>query len=190
MIILGIDPGTATTGYGLIRAQKNKKQKTKSKGSKNSSLITHNSSLELLDYGCIVTAKEQGMGERLVQLRKSLKRLLQSQKPDVVCIEEHFFGKNKKTAMTVSQARGVILEAAATSKAPIFEYQGFAIKHALAGERFADKKKVEKAVKRLLGLKKLDKPANGFLDDAVDGIAIAIYHAITHSTYYSRRTTC
>jgi len=175
MVILGIDPGTATTGWGIINAKRKPSSRAQVEGTKNEKRI------KLVDYGCISTSKEWGMGERLVQLRKELKRLLQQQKPDIICIEEHFFGKNKKTAISVSQARGVILEAAATSEAQIFEYQGFAIKHALTGERFAKKKQVEKAVKRLLRRKKLTKPANGFLDDAVDGIAIAIYHSLVNS---------
>lgn len=180
MVILGIDPGTATTGWGIISI-KDKVLSIKNLRPQNTKNKIQNT-IELVNYGCISTSKERGMGERLVQIRKELKKLLQQQKPDIICIEEHFFGKNKKTAISVSQARGVILEAAATSKASIFEYQGFAIKHVLTGERFADKKKIEKAVKELLGRKKLEKPANGFLDDAVDGIAIAIYHAVTSNS--------
>lgn len=177
MIILGIDPGTATTGWGIIKSDK--RQATGNKNKKN--LPFESCNLSLIDYGCISTSKDLVMGERLALLRKSLKKILQQQKPDIVCVEEHFFGKNKKTAISVSQARGVILEVAASFKVPIFEYQGFAIKQVLTGERFADKKKVEKAVKKLLGRRKLEKPANGFLDDAVDGIAIAIYHSLVSS---------
>ncbi len=161
MIILGIDPGTATTGWGIIK---------KGRGKNN---------LALVDYGCIVTTPKNSFPQRLILIRKNLRKLISEKRPDIVAVEEHFFGKNKKTAMVVAEARGVILEAAASTKIPIFEYQGFKIKHALTGERFAKKKPVEKAVKRFLGKKKLAKPDDGFLDDAVDGLAIAIYHAIT-----------
>lgn len=158
MLILGIDPGTATTGWGIVEKERSK------------------DNLTLIDYGCIVTKPITPFPERLGLLRKSLRKLISDQKPHVVCVEEHFFGKNKKTAIAVSQARGVILEACASQKVPIFEYQGFKIKHTLCGERFAKKKQVEKAVKMLLGKRKLTKPKDGFLDDAVDALAIAIYH--------------
>lgn len=158
MVILGIDPGTATTGWGIVK---------KGRGTNN---------LALIGYGCIVTTPKTPFPERLGLLRKSLRKLISDQKPQVVCVEEHFFGKNKKTAMVVSQARGVILEACSSFNIPIFEYQGFKIKHTLTGERFAKKKEVEKAVKKLLRKRKLQKPKDGFLDDAVDALAIAIYH--------------
>lgn len=160
MVILGIDPGTATTGWGIIKKGRGK------------------NSFGLVGYGCIVTTPKTELPQRLSLIRRSLRKLIFEKKPNVVCVEEHFFGKNKKTAMVVSQARGVILEAIGSAKVPIFEYQGFKIKHTLTGERYADKKTVEAAVKRLLNKRKLAKPADGFLDDAVDGLAIAIYHAI------------
>ena len=177
MIILGIDPGTATTGWGTIKIQ-NSKFKIQN-WSKNKQKAKSEKPIALIDYGCISTLKEWGMGRRLVYLRKSLRRLLGQLKPDIACVEEHFFGKNRKTALVVSQARGVILEAVATSKIPIFEYAGFKIKETLTGQRYAKKKQVETAVKKFLGKRKLQKPNNGFLDDAVDGLAIAIHHAIT-----------
>ena len=161
MIVLGIDPGTANTGWGLVRAKKSK-----------------NSSLQLVGYGCIVTPKSRGMPARLVQLRKELKRLLGQVKPDVVAVEQHFFGINSQTAITVAQARGVILETIAAKKLPIFEYQGLTVKKGLTGNGHADKKEIERVVKRKLGLRKLKKPSDGFLDDAVDGLAMAIYHTL------------
>lgn len=161
MLILGIDPGTATTGWGIIK---------KGRGKNNFGLI---------DYDCIVTTPKDSLPQRLILLRKGLRKLISEKRPDVVAVEEHFFGKNRKTAMVVSQARGVILEAIASAKVPIYEYAGFKIKYTLTGYRYAKKKTVEKAVKRFLGKKKLAKPDKGFLDDAVDGLAIAIYHAIT-----------
>jgi len=164
MVILGIDPGTATTGWGIIKVN-GTKLKVKN--------------FELIDYGCIVTMAKTPFPQRLGILRRDLRKLIFDKKPHVICIEELFFGRNRKTAMTVSKAAGVIMEAAASTKIPIFEYQGFKVKHTLTGERFAGKAEIEKAVKRLLGKRKLTKPVNGFLDDAVDGIALAIYHAIT-----------
>lgn len=163
MIILGIDPGTATTGWGIVNASR---QARKAKR------------LELISYDCIVTPKEWGMPKRLSQLRKELKKLLQQAKPDVVCVEEHFFGINARTAITVAQARGVILEAVATARIPIAEHQGLKVKRELTGNGHADKKEVEKAVKKLLAKRVLKKPVNGFLDDSVDGLALAIYHSL------------
>jgi crossover junction endodeoxyribonuclease RuvC len=165
MLILGIDPGTATTGYGLISL--------KGRGT--------GKILNLGDYGCIVTTPKTPFPQRLSILRKNLRKLLAIKKPDVVAIEEHFFGQNRRTAMAVSQARGVILEACSSSKIPIFEYQGLRVKRALTGHGHADKKEIEKYVKKFLGKRKLKKPKDGFLDDAVDALAIAIYHSMGSS---------
>lgn len=160
MIILGIDPGTATTGWGIVKKGRGKNE------------------LSFVDYGCVVTTPKLQFPQRLGVIRKGIRQLIIDKKPDIVCIEELFFGINKKTAITVAEARGVILEACASVKIPIYEYQGFKIKHGLTGERFAKKKQVEKAVKKLLGKRKLEKPKDGFLDDAVDALAIAIYHTL------------
>jgi len=165
MIILGIDPGTATTGYGLIEAIGNN-GKTKYK---------------LLYYDCIVTSKEMEMPKRLLTIRKELKRLLMLHKPDVICIEQLFFGINSRTAMTVGQARGVVLVTAEEVGIPIFEYQGLQVKKLITNDGRADKKLVEKHVLKHLGKRKLDKPKNGFRDDAIDAIAIAISHNIFKS---------
>ncbi|OGD86662.1 crossover junction endodeoxyribonuclease RuvC [Candidatus Curtissbacteria bacterium RBG_16_39_7] len=165
MLILGIDPGTATTGYGVI------KKKGRGKG-----IV-----LNLEDYGCIVTTPKTSFPQRLSILRKSLKKLLKEKRPDVIVIEELFFGQNRKTAMTVSHARGVILEACATTRIPIHEYQGLQVKKGLTGRGHADKKEIEEFVKKFLGKRKLAKPKDGFLDDAVDALAIAIYHSLNGS---------
>jgi len=165
MIILGIDPGTATTGYGLISLQGRGGEKV----------------LNLEDYGCIVTTPKTPFPQRLSILRRDLKKLLSAKKPDAVVIEEHFFGQNRRTAMAVSQARGVILEVCSSSKIPIFEYQGLRVKRALTGSGRADKKEIERYVKKFLGKRKLKKPKDGFLDDAVDALAIAIYHSLNSS---------
>lgn len=166
MIIFGIDPGTATTGYGVIKRVKGLGSRVKSLG------------IELVDYGCIVTAKEMEMPLRLFSIQKDLKKLLKQYNPDCVIIEQLFFGVNSKTAMTVGQARGVVLSTAAGLKIPIFEYQGLHVKHVLTGSGRADKKDIQKSVMRYLGKRKLKKPANGYLDDAADALAVAICHVI------------
>src|SRR3989344_3092807 len=165
MIIFGIDPGTATTGYGVVRRSKIKNQKSKSL-------------VELVDYGCIVTPKEQEMPLRLYSIQKDLKRLLVQHNPDCVIVEQLFFGINSRTAMSVGQARGVVLSTAASRKIPIFEYQGLHVKHTLTGSGKADKKEAQKSVMRYLHKRKLKKPLNGYLDDAADALAVAICHVL------------
>jgi crossover junction endodeoxyribonuclease RuvC len=162
MIILGIDPGTATTGYGVIETlvQTSKKQ------------------FQLIEYGCIVTPKEQEMPMRLYSIQKDMHKLLKQFKPDCVSIEQLFFGVNSRTAMTVGQARGVVLSTVASYRIPIFEYQGLHVKHTITGSGKADKKEIQKYVMRYLGKRKLAKPANGYIDDAADALAVAICHYI------------
>jgi crossover junction endodeoxyribonuclease RuvC len=162
MVIFGIDPGTATTGYGIIETSGFKK------GEK----------LELLGYDCIVTSKDSEMPLRLFSIQKELKSLLRQYKPDCVVVEQLFFGVNSRTAMTVGQARGVVLSTAASYRLPIFEYQGLHIKRTLTGNGKADKKEIQKNVMKRLGKRKLEKPSKGFIDDAADAIAVAICHTI------------
>lgn len=162
MIIFGIDPGTATTGYGVIR----------------SSGINGDNRLEVLEYDCISTPKEWEMPLRLHFIHKELKGLLKQHKPDCVIVEQLFFGVNSRTAMTVGQARGVVLAAAASYRLPIFEYQGLHVKATLTGSGKADKKQIQKSVMKYLGKRKLIKPKNGYIDDAADALAVAICHVI------------
>lgn len=162
MIIFGIDPGTATTGYGVIRREK----KSKSNG------------LSLIEYGCIVTPKEQIMPMRLFSIGEDLKILLKRYKPDVIAIEQLFFGINSRTAMTVGQARGVVLSTGAGFGIPIFEYQGLSVKLTLTGSGKADKKEIQKHVMRYLHKRKLAKPSSGYIDDAADALAVAICHVL------------
>jgi len=103
---------------------------------------------------------------------------LRQYKPDCVIVEQLFFGINSKTAMTVGQAKGVVLSTAAGYRLPVIEYQGLHVKHTLTGSGRADKKQVQKSVMKFLGKRKLKKPANGYLDDAADALAVAICHAI------------
>ena len=162
MIIFGIDPGTATTGYGVIE---NKRSKLKNQ-------------ISLINYGCIVTPKEWDMPMRLYSIQKDLKVLLRKFNPDCVIVEQLFFGVNSRTAMTVGQARGVVLSTAASYRIPIFEYQGLHVKHTLTGSGRADKKEVQKSVMKYLGKRKLKKPLNGYIDDAADALAVAICHVL------------
>ena len=113
---------------------------------------------------------------RLNSIQKDMRRLLREFKPDCVSIEQLFFGVNSRTAMTVGQARGVVLSAIAGYRLPIFEYQGLHVKHTLTGSGRADKKQVQKSVMKYLGKRKLVKPKEGFMDDATDALAVAICH--------------
>ena len=162
MVIFGVDPGTATTGYGVIE---NKRSKIKNQ-------------ISLIDYGCIVTSKNLEMPLRLYNIQKEIKSLLRKHKPDCVVVEQLFFGANSRTAMSVGQARGVVLSSAASYRLPIYEYQGLHVKHTLTGSGRADKKQIQKSVMKYLNKRKLKKPLDGYLDDAADALAVAICHVI------------
>lgn len=162
MIIFGVDPGTATTGYGIIKM----------------SGVNGQTKLEILDYDCISTSKDQEMPLRLYSIQKQLNKLLKQHKPDCVIVEQLFFGINSRTAMTVGQARGVVLSTAASYRIPVFEYQGLHVKLTLTGSGKADKKQIQKSVMKYLGKRKLVKPTNGYIDDAADALAVAICHLI------------
>jgi crossover junction endodeoxyribonuclease RuvC len=152
MIILGIDPGIATTGYGLIE----------NKGS----------NLCLVDYGCILTPAKTPVVERLNTIFNQLSKLIKKQKPDEVAIEELFFAKNVKTAINVSQARGVIMLACMRSGIKMInEYTPLEVKMALVGYGRAEKHQVQKMVTTLLNLQNMPKS-----DDAADALAIAVCH--------------
>ena len=155
MIILGLDPGTAITGYGFIE--------------------TEHGSYKLIDYGCIRTEAGQADNLRLLKLYDKLCELLNNCKPDQVAVEKLFFNKNTTTAVPVAQARGVLLLACTQQQLPIGEYTPLEVKQALTGYGRADKKQIQYMVSRLLQLKETPKP-----DDAADALAIAI----THAHYY------
>lgn len=171
MIIFGVDPGTATTGYGVVRSQNGKSKPL----------------LQLVDYGCIVTPKEQEMPSRLYSIQKEFSKLLREHKPDCVIVEQLFFGINSRTAMSVGQARGVVLSTAAGYRIPIFEYQGLHVKYTLTGSGKADKKEIQKYVMKYLNKRKLKKPqligkGKGYIDDAADALAVAICHVLKSTT--------
>ena len=153
MIILGIDPGTATTGYGVIENSKSK--------------------LKVIDYGCILTDKKSKMPERLDFLGEELKKIIKKYKPQAMAVEELFFFKNAKTIITVGQARGVILfigkNIGKKTGIDIFEYTPLQVKQAVVGYGRADKRQVQEMVKAILGLNEIPKP-----DDAADALAVAI----------------
>lgn len=164
MLILGIDPGTARLGYGLVEVKNPAalagRQKSKIK-----------SQLKFIAAGCLETKKETPVGERLLYLQEEVGKILAKYKPDVVAIEQLFFGINSRTAMAVGQARGVVLAVASKYKVPIFEYQGLSVKFAITGFGRSDKKQMQEAVRKHLKMKAIVKP-----DDAADGLAIAITH--------------
>ena len=149
MIILGIDPGTSTTGFGVIDYKKRK--------------------LTCLDYGVIETSPKQDMGERLKQLNFDLNEIIKKYKPEMAAVESLFFFKNLKTAMPVSQARGVIIFTLAKKNIPMVEFAPQQAKISVTGYGKATKNQVQKMVKNILNLDKIPKP-----DDAADALAIAI----------------
>ncbi|MFH1412424.1 MAG: crossover junction endodeoxyribonuclease RuvC [bacterium] len=149
MIILGIDPGIADTGYGVIEKQGNE-------------LIN-------IDYGSIKTPAKTDMGKRLDSINKELKKIIKKHKPDLIAIEQLFFCKNVKTALIVGQARGVILLTCEQQKVPTTEFTPLQVKQAVAAYGGAGKMQVQKMVKILLKLEDIPKP-----DDAADALAIAI----------------
>ncbi len=160
MIILGIDPGTATTGYGVIRCE--------------------NGTLTYLKHGCIRTESSLCHSERLLQIYQDLLRLIKKFSPTVLAVEKIFFNINVKTAMSVGEARGTALLAGAASNIPVAEYNPLQVKMALVGYGKADKKQVQYMVQKVLGLDGLPKPS-----DAADALAVAICHA--HSVGYQER---
>lgn len=164
MNILGIDPGTGRTGWGAVKKLKDEK----------------NHELTYMAHGCIVTSHEDPMPKRLLMLHSSINKIVEELKPDCVIIEQIFFGRNSKTAISVGQARGVIMLAAASHNIPVFEYTGISVKYHLTGNGRSDKKNVQKIVRKTLRKDKRKLSFNtkdkGF-DDAADALAIAIYHA-------------
>lgn len=152
MIILGIDPGTATTGYGVVKSK--------------------NGTLEEVAHGCILTKSSDELDRRLNIIFDQLIKVIGKFKPEMVAVEELFFASNTKTAISVGHARGVILLACSKSKVPVYEYTPLQVKQAICGYGRGEKQQIQKMVQALLGLKEIPKP-----DDAADGLAIAICHA-------------
>ena len=158
MLILGIDPGTATTGYGLLKVSPNK--------------------LEAVEYGLIETERNGNPGKRLISIHKEMTLLLKKHNPDVVAIERLFFAANAKTAMSVGEAKGVLIFSAAKQKVDVFEYAPGTIKKMVGGDGRADKKMMQKAIRKVLGnaiRSKAHKKTH--FDNAADALAVALCHA-------------
>jgi crossover junction endodeoxyribonuclease RuvC len=152
MLAIGIDPGTAITGFGVIREEQD-------------------GSLTVIDYGVIETSSKDSMPQRLVQLYQNLKNIIQQHNPQSGAVEKLFFARNVRTALSVGQARGVALLALAEAGVEISEYSPNEIKQAVAGYGGADKNQVQYMVRALLELEEIPKP-----DDAADALAVAICH--------------
>lgn len=154
MRIVGIDPGYAICGFGVIEYD--------------------GKNLQVVDYGTFSTPSGTPFPERLLIIHQGMEQLLFSYKPDVIAVEELFFSRNTTTAMGTGQARGVIVLSAALHKLPIYEYKPMQVKKAVSGYGKADKKQVQLMVKTLLNLPAVPEP-----DDAADALAIAICQAFT-----------
>jgi len=154
-LALGIDPGTATTGYGLVR-------------------LMQDGSLVAVKYGVISTPKESTAPARLKMLYKELRALLKRYKPDTAAVEKLFFSRNVTTAIAVGQARGVVMLCLQQAGIEPFEYTPNEIKQAVAGYGSAQKRQVQEMVRALLLLPEIPKP-----DDAADALAVAITHLHT-----------
>lgn len=160
MRVLGIDPGYAILGWGIIEMKGNH--------------------FTPVHFGAITTESTSPMALRLLEIYQELSRIIELYNPDVVSIEQLFFNTNSKTAILVSQARGVAVLAAAEKNIPVFEYTPLQIKQALVGYGRAEKHQVQQMVKTILSLDKIPKP-----DDTADALAAAVCYC--HSSGHSRR---
>ena len=162
MLTLGIDPGTATTGYGLVRENPD-------------------SSLVAVDYGVITTSAGTPMPQRLRILYQRLSEIIDLHRPQNGAVEKLYFHRNVTTAISVGQGRGVVILALAQAELAVGEYTPLQVKQAVAGYGGADKNQVQQMVRALLGLDEVPRP-----DDAADALAVAICHI--HSTGRDRLT--
>lgn len=149
MRVLGIDPGTATTGYGLVEECGDQ--------------------IVALGYGVIITSARWGLAHRLQEIYRQLRTLVSEWRPESAAVEEIFFSKNARTALAVGQARGVVLLALADANVPIHEYKPSEVKEAVTGYGAASKEQMQRMVQHLLGLAEIPGP-----DDAADALALAI----------------
>ncbi|RLD10693.1 MAG: crossover junction endodeoxyribonuclease RuvC [Chloroflexota bacterium] len=162
MVVIGIDPGTATTGYGLVREDER-------------------GNLEAVTYGVVTTPSNWEMPQRLLAIYEELREIVQKYQPDSCAVEKLYFQTNVRTAISVGQGRGAALIALASSNLPLGEYTPLEIKQAVVGYGNADKNQVQQMVKMLLHLEEIPRP-----DDAADALAVAICHI--HSTARNRLT--
>ncbi len=155
MVILGIDPGTANTGYGILTVDRD---------------------IKVTEYGCIHTSANKAMPERLKIIYQRVSDLIKQYHPDEVAVEQIYFSKNRKTALSVAQARGVIMLSGSLAGKKVFDYTPLEIKQTVAGYGRAEKQQVQYMLKSLLHLARIPSP-----DDAADALAVALCH------YYSRK---
>jgi len=161
MRILGIDPGFATIGFGLISAERG--------------------AFGLLQYGTITTPADLDFSQRLVMIYDDMTRLLEALAPEAVAVEELFWGHNVTTGIGVSHGRGVILLAIAKAGVPLFEYTPMQVKQAVVGYGKAEKHQVMDMTRRLLKIDRVPRP-----DDAADALALALCHGRTHTSLLHR----
>jgi len=152
LVILGVDPGSMVTGYGLIKSNHQKNV--------------------LMDFGVIRTDSKKSLPEKLKQIFEGLSRIIAKKHPDELAIEETFYSKNAKSALVMGQARGVAILAAACARISVWEYSPKEVKCSIVGRGNASKLQVQYMVKNLLGLKNLPEP-----QDAADALAVALCHA-------------
>jgi crossover junction endodeoxyribonuclease RuvC len=164
VIVLGIDPGTAALGYGVIERNGGR--------------------LRPIDHGCLVTSPDSTLPERLRTIHELVAELIELHRPDLVAVERLFFSRNVQTAFAVGQARGVVLLAAAQAAVPVREATPSEIKSAVAGDGRADKEQIGRMVKLVLELDSIPTP-----DDAADALAVAIWAANVSSGLASRTAT-
>lgn len=169
MIILGIDPGTAIMGYGLVESG----AVESARGARAS---VSGESLRMMEYGALHTPANTPLIERLPLLYKGIMDLLTEYKPDGLALEQLFFNKNVSTALSVGHARGVVILAAAHSDVPVSEYTPLQVKQAVVGYGRATKEQVQAMVKVLLNMDHIPRP-----DDAADALAVAICHIHSQS---------
>ena len=162
MRILGIDPGIAIVGFGLIESDRG--------------------AMRMLQYGAVTTEAGLPLAARLVQIEDDMRALIQQLRPDEIAVEELFFSKNITTGIAVAHGRGVVLCTAERLGVPIFEYTPMQVKQAVVGYGLAEKRQVMDMTKRLLKLKAVPKP-----DDAADALAISICHARSATSLLRRK---
>ncbi|MBE6971047.1 MAG: crossover junction endodeoxyribonuclease RuvC [Ruminococcaceae bacterium] len=162
MRILGIDPGVATVGFGIIVSDRGQQQ--------------------MIQYGAITTSAGMPLATRLVQIASDLEQLIHQFQPDEIAVEELFFSKNITTGIAVAHARGVILYTAERNQIPVYEYTPMQVKQAVVGYGLAEKNQVMDMTRRLLKLKAVPRP-----DDAADALAIAICHARSATSLLRRQ---
>ncbi len=152
MIILGIDPGYAIVGYGVIEYR--------------------NNHFSVIDYGAVTTEAKTPFNERLEIIYDELSTIINKYSPEAMAIEKVFYNSNAKTVIDVSQARGVIMLAAQKNRIPVYEYTPLQVKQSVVGYGRAEKKQVQEMIRRILALEKVPKP-----DDTADALAMAVCHA-------------